>query len=94
MKDDLPEPLKRLNEACTDWTIHNRDWPRHGFRYEVWAVCFFVAAKAVGRTLEEAIDRALKMLKTRQAKVRWGNPNEIMIEDDMYETHRDIENLL
>src|SRR5512147_2959635 len=78
---NLPEPLSRLTQHCTDWSIHNRDYPRHGFQYEVHAIWFFVGARAVGRTLDEAIDRALKVLKTRRDKFQSANQADLPFED-------------
>ncbi len=54
------EAIALLDAECTDFSIHNRDWPRHGFRWEVHAIRFFARGKGVGHTLGEAVQRALK----------------------------------
>jgi hypothetical protein len=66
---DDGEAIALLESNCTDWSIHNRDFPRHGCRYEVWAMYFFAGGKGVGRTLGEAVQRALAKMKREDAKI-------------------------
>jgi hypothetical protein len=60
---DAGQALVDLMAATTDFTIHNRDWPRHGIRWEVVAVRFIARGSAVGHTLRQAVDRALVRLE-------------------------------
>ena len=62
-------PIEKLDSNCTDYSIHMRDWPKHGFRYVVTAIHFCEYARCVGHTLEQAVDRAIdhlnKSMKSR-----------------------------
>ena len=57
------EALVLLNTTCTDWDAHRRDWPRHGFIYTVEATHFFARGSALGRTLGEAVQRAIHFMR-------------------------------
>ncbi|OPZ66114.1 MAG: hypothetical protein BWY85_00050 [Firmicutes bacterium ADurb.Bin506] len=63
------DAIALLESNCTDWSVHNRDWPRHGARYEVWAIHFFALGKGAGRTLGEAAQRAVAHMRRMDAKI-------------------------
>jgi hypothetical protein len=79
--ESLGRAMSKLDGACTDFTIYNRDWPRHGFRWEVHAQYFFCTGSGVGKTLEEAVDRAVACLHRRDEAfrrengVKWDDPD-------------------
>lgn len=83
--ESLGNAMAKLDAACTDFTIKNRDWPRHGFRWEVHAQFFFTSGSGVGRTLEEAVDRAVACLHRRDDRNR---------RDGMYASDDDINQFL
>ncbi len=66
---DAGQALLDLMASTTDFDIHNRDWPRHGIRWEVRAVMFFARGSAVGHTLRQAVDRALARLERSDAEI-------------------------
>lgn len=67
------EALQLLDSNTTDFSIYNRDWPRHGFRWEVRAFYFFERGRGVGQTFGEAAQRALHhMANQRVANTRAG----------------------
>jgi len=63
-------PIEKLEANTTDYTIHCRDFARHGFRYEVTAVYFFAYSRCVGHTLDQAVDRALASMRRADNKQR------------------------
>jgi len=68
--------FKKLEE-CTDYSIYKRDWPRHGFQYEVRVWRFFAYGSGVGITLENAINRALKHMEKNDSKIRYATDEEM-----------------
>jgi hypothetical protein len=68
------EAFALLDHNTTDFNIYNRDWPRHGCRYEVIAINFFSHARGLGATFPEAVVRALRMCAlydSRVPRVTW-----------------------
>ena len=75
------ELIDILEKQCTDYSVHMRDWPRHGFRYEVRTCYLFACGSGVGRTLEEAIKRSLKNMEKNFKKLP------LATDEDLNELH-------
>lgn len=58
--------INLLESTSTDWEINSRDWPSHGYQYEVRAAYFFDSGVGVGHTLVEAGIRALLALEAER----------------------------
>jgi hypothetical protein len=83
----MTDIIKHLEEHYTDFTIHNRDWWRPNIvglcklkvliRYEVHIMYFFCRGSGIGRTLEEAVQRAERNIIIKQSKIRYASDDDI-----------------
>lgn len=71
------DALALLDKSCTDFTILNRDWPRHRFRWEVRAMYFFARGRGVGQTFGEAAQRAIYFMDKHDATLPRADPKDV-----------------